>query len=526
MEFASVLSLLLPDYQVTQTAFDQEQVTISASRIPAPALCPNCHLPSTRLHSYYTRSPQDLSLGSFRLQLNLTVRRMRCLNQECFHQTFAERMPDFLPLYAQRTLRQTQFLRKLVFEVNGEGAARICRHLHLSVSSDTLTRIVRKTDLPPIPDPRIIGSDDWAKHKGTQYGTLIVDLERRHPIAVLSDRTKDTVQQWLEEYPSIQMVSRDRYADYIEAIEQGSPNAIQITDRWHLLKNLSDALHRMFSVYGKELQEVANRLASIEPEKEAQEKPIPPQDLPNQRISHQEKLLLEVKQLAKAGYSNRQIAKMLPIHRETVAHYKAADRIPVRGGAKPYVAARYEPYVLQRWHEGCHSSKQIYQEIRAMGYTGSLSSLYHLLIHLGMKANAPEQQLQPRRLTARQAAWILTAPEAKLNDYQKRSRAELCAVYPEIAEASRLANGFVAMVKERQADQLAGWIEQAKNSSVPKLKTFAAGIADDFSAVLAALTYEWSNAQLEGQINRLKMIKRMMYGRAKLDLLRNRILYH
>lgn len=101
-----------------------------------------------------------------------------------------------------------------------------------------------------------------------------------------------------------------------------------------------------------------------------------------------------------------------------------------------------------------------------MGYTGSLSSLYRLLIHLGMKANSPEQQLQSRRLTARQAAWILTAPEAKLSEYQKRSREELCAVYPEIAEASRLANGFVAMVKEQQADKLAGWIEQARNSSI------------------------------------------------------------
>ena len=129
-------------------------------------------------------------------------------------------------------------------------------------------------------------------------------------------------------------------------------------------------------------------------------------------------------------------------------------------------------------------------------------------------------------MTASQAAWILTAPETKLDDEQKRSREELCALYPEIEGASRLANGFVEMVREQKADQLAGWIDQTKHSSVRKLRTFAVGIADDFPAVKAALIYDWSNAQLEGQINRLKTIKRMMYGTAKLDLLRNRVLYH
>jgi transposase len=214
---------------------------------------------------------------------------------------------------------------------------------------------------------------------------------------------------------------------------------------------------------------------------------------------------------------------MIPIHRETVARYKEADRVPVRGGSKPYVANRFESYVLQRWQAGCHSPKRIFLEIQAKGYTGSLSSLYRLLLHLGMQVDSQGQALQPRRLTARQAAWILTAPEQKLDGYQKQSRQALCNLSPDIAQASSLANEFIQMVRERKADRLADWIEQAQKSSLPKLKSFATVLTSDFPAIQPALMFDHSNGQTEGQVNRLKTIKRMMYGRAGFDLLRNRV---
>lgn len=528
MELVSVFSSFLPGFQITQIEIEPDQMAmvIYASIIPLPVLCPDCHHITNRVHSYYSRIPHDISYGFYRLRLHLTVRRMRCVNQLCRRKTFAERMPEFLPFHAQRTLRQTYFLKKLVFEVNGQAGSRICQYINMIASSDTLTRIARLTSLPTFSEPKVIGIDDWALRKGIDYGTLIVDLERHRPIAVLPDRTVESIKNWLKEHPTIEVICRDRYGDYIEGIQQGAPNAIQITDRWHLLHNLSDAVQGMFWGYEKELQEVANLLAQEDTGTilKTENENAYPKAAQKRRTLLQEKLL-EVKRLAKEGYSNRKIGKMLGIHRETVGIYKHVDRVPIRGGIKPYTAAPYEKYIIQKWNQGCHSAKEILHEIKGLGYTGSIASVYRYLSHLGMQPGIKEQpQLQPRRLTARQAAWLLTLPEEKLDSYQKRYRFALCEKYSGIREASDLANGFIKILQEQKTDKLSEWIEKAQKCSVSKIRYFAKGLENDFSAVQAAVSFDWSNGQLEGQVNRLKTIKRMMYGRAKFDLLRKRVL--
>lgn len=522
MEIASFFSSFLPGFQNIETDINQEEVTVSAEIIPHPVVCPDCHNPTNRVHSYYTRIPYDISCGFYRLRLNLKVRRMRCMNKACKRKSFAERLPDFLPFHAQRTLRQMQLLKCLVFELNGQAGARICQHIKTCASADTLLRIARHTELPNFTAPRIIGIDDWAIRKGIDYGTLIVDLEQHRPIAVLPDRTVESIKNWLVAHPTIQTVCRDRYLDYIDGIRQGAPAAIQITDRWHLLRNLSDAILGLCTGIGKELQEAANLLAIQESggDLKVEEKP----ETPPEKTSPQDELLQEVKNLAKQGYSNRQIAKMLPIHRQTVARYKEEDHAPVRGGGKKHIAVAYEKFILKRWQEGCHSPKQIFLEMKAQGFEGGISSAYRYLLHLGMQTGQPEQRLQPRRFTAGQAAWMITAPDQKLDDHQKKYRDLLYDLSPMVSEASQLANSFIQMVKEQKKDQLFSWIENAQKCSAPRLRSFAAGLALDYRAVEAALSFDWSNGQLEGQVNRLKTIKRMMYGRAKFDLLKKRVL--
>jgi transposase len=291
-----------------------------------------------------------------------------------------------------------------------------------------------------------------------------------------------------------------------------------------LLRNFSDATLRLCTGLGKELQEVANLLAIEDTGADLQAAEVPNETV--NKIPPQEKLLQDVKELAKQGYSDRQIAKMLPIHRQTVARYKVEDRVPVRGGEKKkqHIALPYEQFILKRRQEGCHSPKQLYLEMKEKGFEGSMSSSYRFLLHLGMKSGQQPQKLQARRLKASQAAWILTVPEEKLDAYQKRYRDTLCGLSPMAAEVSTLAKGFIQMVKEQKEDQLSPWIEKAKKCSASNYRSFAAGLVADYSAVKSALSFDWSNGQLEGQVNRLKTIKRMMYGRAKFDLLRKRVL--
>ena len=395
MEFADIFSSFLPGFKITQATIEQENAVIMADIIPKQVLCPECQFITSRVHSYYTRIPHDISFGFFRLRLNLTVRRMRCVNKSCNRKTFAERMPEFLPFHAQRTLRQTQLLKCLVFEVNGEASSRICLHIRNCASSDTLTRIASRTDLPKFSIPRIICIDDWAKRKGVDYGTLVVDLEKHQPIEVLPDRTAETITKWLLEHPTVQIVCRDRYPDNIEGIQQGAPTAVQIADRRHMLKNMFEAVQGMFSGLNKELQEAANLLAIEETggELKIEEKPTV---IKVENIKPQDNLLQEVKGLANQGYNNRQIAKMLPIHRETVALYKEVDQIPVRGGGRKHIASPFEKFILQRWQEGCHSPKQIFLEMKEKGFEGGISSAYRYLVHLGMHADQQNEKLQPK----------------------------------------------------------------------------------------------------------------------------------
>ena len=518
-----ISSYLHPEYRVEQMKLDGDHITIFAQTIKQMAVCPDCQVTTRRVHSYYTRIPHDLPCGAFSVRLNLKVRRMRCMNPECARKTFSEQVPTFLPPHAQRTLRLTCLLKKLVFEINGEAGARICRHLNIRSSPDTLIRIVRRTKPSLHPTPTVIGVDDWAKRKGMEYGTLIVDLEQYCPIDVLPDRTTESLETWLRKHPSVQIVCRDRYPPYIEGISSGAPAATQIADRWHLLKNLSRTLYRMFSNMSQELQKVANQLAFQQDDPENDNEATHDDNPTSPHLAERIALYHEVRRFAAEGYSNRQIAKMLPIHRSTVAKYLKMDH-PPQPVDVGHTAAPYQDYLLQRWAEGCHSPKQLWMEIKEKGFAGGLGSVYRYLVHMGMKAGDHTLELKPRRLSAKKASWILVAPDEKLDDYQQSYRDMLCESFPVISEVRELAIQFIQILAEQKSDQFADWLDSAKECSSTALSNFAKKLEEDYDAVHAATHFDWSNGQLEGQVNRLKTIKRQMYGRANFDLLRLRVL--
>lgn len=413
----------------------------------------------------------------------------------------------------------------MAFEVNAEVGARITRHLNMPVSADTLLRIIRRTVMEPAPTPRVLGVDDWAFKKGNRYGTILVDLERRYPVDLLPDRTTETLATWLEAHPGIEIVSRDRSNEYIAAITTGAPLAVQVADRWHLLRNLSDALVRLFEKHAKALRLAARHVqgdtVSDKQEPEFITETAQPVTVRQLRFS-------EVKRLAAEGYSQRAIARHLHIGRNTVRWYLVSDEPPryqLRGPRASAVTA-YIPYLETRWTEGCHNSRMLWEELRQQGYSGSYSSIRRFVQryrtgrpHASSSLPAVVQPLSPR-----QVAWLFVRPPEQLSAEQEAYRTALCQVCPEIAVAYELAQRFVRMVRHRQVDNLDPWLADAQSSAVSQLKRFSAGLHNDYDAVRAALELEWSNGQVEGQVNRLKVIKRDMYGRAKFDLLRLRVL--
>lgn len=237
-------AIYLPGCQIQSVVVDKSQLLVQAQTVTGESFCPDCHQKSTRVHSYRERRLRDLPVNCYFVQLKLRVRRFRCTNANCLRQTWTETIPEILERYARRTQRLTQSLRHIAYALGGKPGNRLAIQLRMPTSRDTLLRILRAgPHTHPVP-PRVIGVDDWAKRKGQSYGTIIVDLERCCVIDLLPDREPQTDAAWLAQHTSIEIVARDRSAQYAQGIQQGAPQAQQVADRWHLLKNLWDVVDR------------------------------------------------------------------------------------------------------------------------------------------------------------------------------------------------------------------------------------------------------------------------------------------
>lgn len=232
------MKLKVEDVAIGSTMVVQVQSTLGARA------CPSCAVASDHLHSRYRRNVQDLPCLQRGVRLELQVRRLRCLNQSCRRRTFAERFDGLAEPYARGTLRLGKVLERVGLMVGGEPGARLLEAFALRVSPDKLLACVHRLELAAPPCPSVIGIDDFAFRRGVDYGTLVVDIERGKPIELLSSREATEVSRWLAQQPQVQTLTRDRAKEYALAIRQGAPQARQIMDRWHVLKNLREALER------------------------------------------------------------------------------------------------------------------------------------------------------------------------------------------------------------------------------------------------------------------------------------------
>ena len=510
------------------------------------ASCPRCQQPATRVHSHYTRTLADVPWASVAVRLYLQVRRWFCPTPGCVRRIFTERLPALVMPFARRTTRLADRQRRIGLAVGGNPGARIGATVASPTSRDTLLRLVRAVpDLDP-PHPQVIGVDDWAFRKGHHYGTLIVDLERHRPLDLLPDRTADTFAAWLKQYPTIRIVSRDRASSYADGAAEGAPDALQVADRWHLLRNLGEALQRVLAHHPTALRSAAQTGEASQPapapasttggtEQLPATPPAAPEvdPQPEPARTHREQQFHAVLELHAQGWRYRQIAAELQLDRRTVRRYILGGELPKRGAPGIQRTSSIQPYrayVEQRWQAGCQNGMELWRELQAKGYSGSYSSMCRALKWLRQGDGRRTDRTTPvtpkaPTLSPRQAMWLLVRPTQDLTDDEQVARDTLCAASGAIALASKLAQSFQQMVTTRDAPALDGWLAEAKACEVPELRQFAASLQRDYAAVKAGLSEEWSNGQLEGQVNRLKLLKRQMFGRAKFDLLRTRVLH-
>jgi transposase len=474
--------------------------------------CPSCNKISYSIHSKYYRIANDLTLIGKKLVLTIHVNKFKCENQACHTKIFCQRMRGFLEKNQQKTERLLDYLKTVAFTNTGEGGARICQNSNIQVSGDTLIRLVKGWN-PSDKKPTKIGVDDWAYKKSHTYGTLIVDLETHCPVDVLKGSDSDTLKKWLEENPQVEIVSRDRGTSYASAAN----GLIQIADRFHIMQNFLDNVKSIV------VKNLPNRILikeeympkSTEDEENHQERTSPNLELRKENAA-------KAQSLKKLGWKYKQIANEIGVSIRTVSRILLLDvkKMFIKSrGAKPALD-NYKDIIQKQLNNGCINNSKIYRILKLEGYNGCNTSVNNYI--LKMKDGNSKELIKKIYISSNDIIYRIWAGK-------KFSEEELFILrtkWDQFDYLSEKVRKFRGLIKNKNLDKFDKFISEVEFDKKNIFYEFVQGLKKDIVAIRNALVYEYSNGVLEGSINKLKTIKRMMYGRARYELLRKKILYY
>lgn len=493
-------------------------------------MCPACGASSRWVHSRYERRLCDSPVAGQETIIHLRVRRFFCRTDDCPKKTFAEQVPGLTTRYGRWSTGLAGALREVALALGGRPGARLSGRLAAEVSRMTLIRLIRALPDPAAPGaPRVLGVDEFALRRGHSYGTLLVDVETRRPVEILTERSADSFATWLADHPGTQVICRDRAGYYADGGARGAPGAVQVADRWHLWRNLGENVERAVAQHHRCLRAaVTAGIGNADPEQPAQAAtPEPPaaQRRTGRVADRTRDRHAAIHQLLVDGRSVRAVADQLGLARNTVRRFaRAADpeELLVNDGTgrRRSMLEDYAPYLRQRWDEGCTDAAALWRELRERGYPGGYSRVRDYLLPRRAAAPAPAPPPQPPKVR-QVTAWIMTDP-GNLSHNGKRQLAAITTSCPDLAAIQARVQAFAQIMTERRGRELEQWMTTV--SGQPELQSFITSLRRDQDAVTAGLTQPWSSGSVEGHINRIKMLKRQMYGRASPDLLRRRVL--
>lgn len=540
------MNAILPDptcLQMRKLVKTKNRIEIHIESAQPHAKCTQCHKITGRIHSFYTRTIHDLAWQNQETVLITHVRKFFCQNLHCSRQIFAEDWSSWVERYGRRTKRLDEFLVKLTLMGGGQTSERLAKSMGYRWNADTLIRQVHSANIPEFSDLSVIGVDDFAFRKGQTYGTIIVDLLRRQPVDLLPDRKEETLTNWLKKHPEITVISRDRAGAYAKAAQKGSPQAVQVADRWHLMKNLSDTVERILNTKIKTMHrayELAIQHEKSENKKEHPRKTIisrensaPSDDHSVLTMGEQNRLerSTRVQKLYLEGTSLRGIAKELGLSRKTVRKYLTHED-PHRSRKKSHSSQidLYQPFLKEQWESGHQNAAKLWRALVEKGYKGAASTVRHYLKlwrqpkenhqKTSQESDKPKGNYpSPRKITR-----LITQRDPDMTERESHMIKSLFNLEPEIKKVAKIGRQFLAIIREKRLDLFPRWLKQVNLSENKGIKRFAKNLLKDQNAVEQAMQSCWSNGQTEGQVNRLKMMKRQMYGRASLDLLRKRLI--
>jgi transposase len=483
------------------------------------------------------------------VRLLLHVRKFFCDVTTCPRKIFAKRLTPFVEPQARVTTRLFQLVQIIGLATGGMLGVRVTDRLGIQTSWMTILRRIMALPTVPIEQVTQLGIDDFSFKRGRKFGTILVDMISHDVIDILPDRKTETAAAWMSTHPEIELVSRDRGGDYAAGARQGAPQARQVADRFHLYKNLIEAVELILARCRAEIRK--NALAAVQkgPQEEAPKpmlyehaeviaidnwKPEPEACDERARLTRRAQRYdryQQVMALYEQGLGFTEITRRVGVSRRTIERWIKAGEFPEakRRRKRRSDFDPYAPYVLSQWELGCTNGLQLWQEIQAQGYQGSAQTIYRYLRALRKKRRViwkPEVPHAPLQdFSAHEAVWLFARAPDSLEEKEQETLASICQASETARTTYQLVQEFRQLLHQREGEKLDAWLAKSATSQIREFQSFVQGVERDKQAVVAGLTLSQNNGLVEGKVNKLKLIKRMGYGRAGFGLLRQRVLH-